>query len=791
MLDRISDALVRWRWWFAAATVLSMALAFITMQGITLDTTNEAFFEKDDEISVGNERFKSIFGNDDSAIILVAAKDGGTVFRTEILSHLDKLSDDLRLSVPWVRDVQWFGSAEFIGSTPDGLAVDRLNRHPWPQSAEALDRLRDKVMGRPEWRDLLISRDGKAAAIVVDFYPYPEGVNDPRKEIAPAIYAALDRFPSPGLDVRTAGGVILDYEFDRLAGEQAALTAVVAIVVMFVILSVFTGSVWGTLVSLLVVIVGMILTLGVAGLIGWPLTMLVVMLPTVLISVTIADSVHVLSAAESMRRDIPDRAAAMRKAIRHLLVPCAYTALTTVLGFLSTIGSGIPPMWQTGVIADVGVLLALAATFFLVPALWIWAGRWPSLFRRRVSPPVSRSTRLLDALFERLADFAVRRAWWIIACFLACAAVAASGWVKLRIETNAILSMDKGMPLRDAVEMIDATLGGSMSLELMVEGEERAILREDVLRYLARMEEGLSSDPRIWRQTSLLDIIRPMHAALRNLPHDSRAMPERSEEVREILFLYEVSGGGALSKYVNFNQSATRVTLRTRNLGLVEVKEVSQSLNRWLEANPPPDGIGIRMTGSLAVISALEEKVRNGQANSLLLAGVMITLCMVAMTRSLKSGLVSMIPNVTPVLGAIGILGHLDIPLSLSLVMFGAVSLGVIVDDTTHYFAAFHRHFQETGRYDLSARGALRFVGRPLCITTIVLCCGFLVSLISSFETTRVFGLLAAFTFAWGLLADLLVVPALFKALRLLGPEREEAGEAQASFHHEEAHAHD
>jgi hypothetical protein len=98
MLDRISEALVRWRWWFVTATMLSVVLALIGMQGITLDTTNEAFFEKGDEISIGNDRFKSIFGNDDSAIILVAAQGGGTVFRTDILANLDQLSDDIRLS---------------------------------------------------------------------------------------------------------------------------------------------------------------------------------------------------------------------------------------------------------------------------------------------------------------------------------------------------------------------------------------------------------------------------------------------------------------------------------------------------------------------------------------------------------------------------------------------------------------------------------------------------------------------------------------------------------------------
>jgi predicted RND superfamily exporter protein len=316
-------------------------------------------------------------------------------------------------------------------------------------------------------------------------------------------------------------------------------------------------------------------------------------------------------------------------------------------------------------------------------------------------------------------------------------------------------------------------MGGSMSMELMLDtGATDGVTDADFLRAMDALDGFVIDHPLTTKTTSILDVLRKMRRAFHENRPEFYDIPASRQEASQYLLLYESSGGEQKEKLVTFDQDLARLTARTRALDTRDARRFVAEVQGFVEQEPTLVG-RVEFTGMLAWVRAMNDLIGQGQKRSFLAAFAVITLIMMIVLRSPGLGLVSMLPNVFPVLISLGLMGLAGIYMDMGMMTFAAIIIGVAVDDTIHFFVRYRREFERTGRYEAALRETLATVGRPITFTTLTLTLGFAVLTLSDMRGLVHFGLLAGFAFTWALLADFFFAPAVLLLTRPLGPERE------------------
>jgi predicted RND superfamily exporter protein len=263
---------------------------------------------------------------------------------------------------------------------------------------------------------------------------------------------------------------------------------------------------------------------------------------------------------------------------------------------------------------------------------------------------------------------------------------------------------------------------------------------------------------------------------MRRAFHENRPefydIPTSRQEAAQYLLLYESSGGDQKEKLVTFDQDVARLTVRTRSLDTGDARRFVADVQRFVDDELEIDA-AVEFTGMLGWVRAMNDLIGQGQKRSFLAAFAAITVIMMIVLRSPGLGLISMLPNVFPVLISMGFMGLAGIYMDMAMMTFAAVIIGVAVDDTIHFFVRYRREFESCGSYETALKETLTTVGRPITFTTLTLTLGFAVLTLSDMRGLVHFGFLAGFAFSWALLADFFFAPALLLLTRPLGPEHQ------------------
>ena len=257
------------------------------------------------------------------------------------------------------------------------------------------------------------------------------------------------------------------------------------------------------------------------------------------------------------------------------------------------------------------------------------------------------------------------------------------------------------------------------------------------------------------KTTSILDVFRMMRKAFHENQPAYYDIPKTRQEASQFLLLYEMSGGESRDKLVSFDAATARLTIRTRSLDTAEVRRLSAELEEFAE-HRMGDLATVEFTGLMAWARTMNDLIGRGQRSSFAAALVAIALMMMAVLRSVRLGLISMVPNVFPVLVTLGLMGFVGLYMDIMMMTFSALIIGVAVDDTIHFFVRFRREFTRLGAYAPAIEATLTTVGRPITFTTMTLTLGFVVFAASDVTALIRFGTLSAFAFVWALIADFL-----------------------------------
>ncbi|MEM7079994.1 MAG: efflux RND transporter permease subunit [Pseudomonadota bacterium] len=755
--------LMRYRWLCLLAVCLISGLAGSQLSKIEIDNSNESFFMTGDPTKARLDAFNDTFGNDDFVYILVDVEDA---FAAETLERLAELAERLELEVPHLLELTWLGNVERIEGVPGGIVIDDLipNLELSDDQREALAR---RTLADPLYRDRLVSGDGKAHGLLLEFENYPELGIDPRKDVPPVILSLIDEFSD--LETHVVGGPVMDYVMDERTAVEVQRWMLAALLGMCIVLAFTTRSLVGVLVPAATVVLSVVWTMGLFAFIGFRLNLLGILVPTLLLCVGIGDTMHVVAELKQSMREGQARREGLLHTLSLVTGPIALTTLTTAVGFLAFTVTDLVPLVELGVQAATGVVIAFVLTYlFAVPVL--------SFGRARQKTEGKSAPDVFDRLLAATAESVIRHKTAYGVGFALATVIALVGVARLEIETNTVQDMPADDPLRVAFHYVDDHMGGSMSVEFVIDsGAENGIKDQALLQRVAELQAFLDDHPLVTQTSSVVDQLKQMNRAVHENDPAYFRLPDSDAQVAEYMLLYESGGGSQLEQFVSFTYDQMRVQARTKTVALRDVRRLQEDVREFVDANfSTATSATIYATGALPTFERIADLVKIGQARSFVFAFVAIAVIMMVTLRSVSLGLIAMVPNVLPVAFALGVMGWMGAQLNVIGLVLAPMIIGVAVDDTVHFFVRYRRYFAQMGDYDSAYRETMRTVGRPLLFTTMVLVVGFMGFLISIFAGPRNFAISSGVAFCGALLAEFLLVPVLLSWLRPLSDRNQE-----------------
>ena len=767
--------------------VLLVSLGLISqITRFKADFTDDAFFHPGDPILEEFNAFRDQFGREESIVVLINPKD---VFNTHFLKKLADLHHALEEEIPFLDDITSLVNVRYTYGKEDELVVEDL-LEVIPENDEAVADLKTRVMKSRLYQNLLISPDGKSTVILLKLLAYTQkGIesesdtqadveNAPTKEqpieltnaeMAEAVAAVrkvIKRYEGSDFPILLTGGPVVGVFFETNIMKEQGLFMGLSMAAFLILLFLLFRRVSGIVLPLLVIYLGLGATFSLMGIFGATFSHPTSIIPVFLLSVGIGDSVHLLALFYRHYRESQDKEASIVFAMKHSGLPILMTSLTTAAGLISFAAADMLPVANLGLFGGIGVLLALIYTVTLIPALIALL-------------PIKSNTLAagknygagFDRLLTAIANFSARRAWTVICISIFLIGVSAVGIFEQRFTHNTNEWLPHQSELRDSLDLLDQQFGGSSSLEVIVDtGRQNGLYSPSTLNSIEEIEQYAEAyrkkdgAPIVGKTESILNVLKETHQSLHQNQTEFYAIPQNRQLIAQELLLFENSGSDDLEPLVDSQFSKARLSLKTSN-------EDAKTYFRFVESIAQRakeiflESIKVTLTGSTRNFAHIMHMIMVDMARSYIIAGVVITILMIVFLSSFRMGLLSLIPNISPLIITIGIMGWLDIPLDMQNMLIGTIAIGLAVDDTIHLLHNYRRYYQVSGDTADAVRQSLHTSGRAMLFTTLILVTGFLLYTLSEFPPMFTFGLAIGSTLITALLADIFLVPAILEVI--------------------------
>ncbi|MDH3980230.1 MAG: MMPL family transporter [Gammaproteobacteria bacterium] len=752
MVKSYAEWVLRWRYFVLLACVVMVGVAASGVPSLAFKTDYRVFFSKDNPQLQAFEQLQNTYTKTDNVLFVLAPKDS-RVFTPATLEAVRWLTEQ-SWQTPYSLRVDSLTNYQHTRAEGDDLIVADLVENPATLTREQLQNIHDIAVNEPLLLHRLISPDARVTGVNITIQLPDQGSGKEVPEIAAYARDLVRQVQDqhPDIDVYLTGMVIMNNTFPEVSlGDMRTLIPIMFAIVLLMLM-LLLRSLPAMLGTFLVIVFSILTAMGLAGWMGIPMTPPSASSPTIILTLAVADCVHVLvTFLHGMRKGM-DRQAAIVESLRINIQPIFLTSLTTIIGFMSMNFSDAPPFRDLGNIVAMGVGAAFIYSVTFLPALM-------SVLPVRVNPAAAKSTRTVD----KFADFVVARhniLFWGMGIVVI---VLVSFIPRNELNDEFVKYFDKTIDFRNATEFATKNLTGIYTIDYSLgNGASGGINEPKFLREVDAFANWYRQQERVLHVNTLTDTMRRLNKSMHADDPDWYRLPEQRELAAQYLLLYEMSlpYGLDLNNQIDINKSATRLTVTLENVSSNELLAIKKKAEDWLVENTP------QLQSSGASPSVMFAYIGQRNIRSMItgtsIALVLISLILIFALRSLKIGLISLLPNLAPAAMGFGLWGLLNGQVGLGLSIVMGLTLGIVVDDTVHFLSKYLRARREQG---LDAADAVRYafhtVGIALLVTTVVLVAGFLVLTQSGFKMNSDMGLLTAVTISLALMADFLLLPAL------------------------------
>jgi predicted RND superfamily exporter protein len=448
--------------------------------------------------------------------------------------------------------------------------------------------------------------------------------------------------------------------------------------------------------------------------------------------------------------------------VKSIGIPCFLTCTTTSIGFLSLMVSDVTPVKNTGIFIAAGIMMSFFVCITLVPGI---LSLFPVL-GSRTSGNVSEDEKLGDekpgnaevsGMSGFVGSFVKKNTLWIFVFSIIFVGFAIYGITRIKVESNIFESFPENSEISRSTAYIENNLMGLLPIEIAINAVDTGgIFQPEVLDKMETLQDYLKELPEVTTSMSVADYVRKLNKLLGKDKSNNQAVTQ--QKAIDYVKLASLHGDSIVKSLYTSDNNEGRVSVRMKNVGSSRYQEIVSGIEQFIKSNVPVS-IGCTITGIVPLLMDMQGYLVESQIKTFTLAFILIFICITLLLKSLRIGMISMIPNLIPITVTLGVMGYLDIRLDVATIMIASVAIGISVDDTIHFLYRFKKEFRIDMNHYLAIKRTLSGVGRALVFTTVVATCGFLIFCLSSFKPIQYFGLLTGVTMVTALVADIFILP--------------------------------
>ena len=726
--------------------------------GLSQNPDNRIFFSEDDPNLVALEKLENTYTKNDNLFILVAPKKGN-VFDPNVLEVIRDLTKDL-WQTPASSKVDSITNFQWTRADGDDIIIGDLVPEGAITKAVALN-AKSVALDEPLILNSLVSSDAKFTGINITFIKPDDSVEagntvvEIMSHIRPIQKSLEEKYPD--IKFYITGGVPLTMAFTEVSLSDMSTLTPLMLLVIFLVAGLSLRSVQGSIITAFIVILSVIGMMGIAGWMKFILNAATFNSFLMLSALTIAHCVHIMSTQKINMRLGKNKKDSVDESLRVNLQPVFMTAITTAIGFLTMHFSEAPPFRELGYMMAFGNIILFIHAVITLPALLV------ILPGKEKSVGESKS----ETLMEQLSHFVIKNRKTLLVFNGFFIIFLSLGMTQIKLDDTWTKYFDKRFEIRSHSDFVQNNLTGLDTIEYSIpSGEQDGINNPEYWKKLEKLADRIRQEPNVNHVTTLSDVIKRLNKAMNGDNPDFYSIPESRELVAQYLLLYELSVpfGLDLNDRINVNKSATRFTVTLQNASNDDLRDLDQIIQNYFDNELPE--LKTTGTGLSMIFSHFSKRNIDSMLVGTTAALILISFLLIIALRSLKFGLISLIPNLFPAAMGFGLWGYLQGEVGVALSIVAAMTLGIVVDDTVHYLSKYLRGKREKGLSPEEATTyAFKNVGFALSTTTIALVAGFGVLSFSGFKINSDMAMLTAITIAIALFVDLFFLPTLLIAL--------------------------
>lgn len=750
--------------WYTLPTQRSFITLFVVLAVIAVATFGaknlyfrgdyNIFFEGTNKQLMAFDEIQTTFAKTDNLSIVIAPDDGN-VFTPETLTLIQNLTVD-SWQIPYSSRVDSIANYQHTEAIEDDLLVEDLLYEEYEHTPERIAKVKQIALNEPLLKNALVSASGDVTIVNVTVQLPEVDKTAEVQEVIAAINAMIGKYQAqyPNVEFHKAGIIAMNNAFMTSAQEDSSTLVPLMLLVVLVFLTFMLRSFFSVVATLVVIISSILATMGLSGWAGMFLSTATVNVPTLVLTLAVADCVHVIvTMRQAMQREMT-KAEAIQYSIKLNFIPILITSVTTAIGFLMMNMSDSPVLRDFGNLSALGVMIACLLSVSLLPALL------NLLPVKRLAPTTNEPEKV--TFMDKLGDFVVNNRKALLPVSTLVIVVAAALIPLNKVNDESVKYFDTSNEFRQAADFMEQTISGMTNLSIAIKTNESQGIADPVfLQAIGDFSEWLRVQPETDHVATLSDVYKRLNKNMHGDDPSYYQLPLDRELAAQYLLLYEMSlpYGLDLNNQINVDKSSIKMVLTIDNLGSVELVELEERIYAWFAANAPQYEV-VASSPSL-MFAHIGETNMASMLSTLPITLVLISALMIFALRSVRLGVISLVPNIAPAIIGFGLWALISGEINLGLSVVVTLTLGIVVDDAVHFLSKYQRARKEGQSAEQAVRYAFHTVGRALWITTVVLVAGFSVLALSGFRLNADMGLLSAIVIFIALVVDFILLPIL------------------------------
>lgn len=747
VIEKYARLIATHSWWVILMTLMVVLGMSFGITRLTMKTDYRVYFSQENPQLLAFNHIQDTYNKTDS-VMFVLAPANGDVFSPYVLRAVKELTEK-SWKVPYSSRVDSVTNFQYTRAEQDDLIVADLVEDP-NLAMGGLSNKRQIALKEPLLLNRLISNQAHVTGVnVVIQFPGKSSyealeVATYARDLARQIEAQY-----PEIDVYLTGMAMMTNAFSESAMHDNQTLVPIMYGVVILVLVVCLRSISGTLTMVVLIVFAVFSTMGMAGWLGWSLTPTSAISPTIILTMSVADCVHILVTFLTQMRAGQDKKHAIQQSLLINFQPVFLTSITTAIGFLSMNFSDAPPFRDLGNMVAIGVMLAWILSVSFLPAVMM-------VLPVKVKPKQHNGSLVMKRMSEWVIGH--RKILLLVNGLIAISFIALAPNNELNDEF--VKYFDESVEFRRGTDFMNENLGGIYTIEFSIQtGQPGNISEPNFLQDIERLKQWLLMQSEVVHVNTITDTFKRLNKSMHADQDSWYKLPETRDLAAQYLLLYEMSlpYGLDLNDQINIDKSGIRVIASLHSLSSNQMLQLEQRINDWLSVNM--NQYTIELGSPTLMFAHIGKRNISNMIIGSLLALVLISILLLFAFRSIKLGLISLIPNLVPAGVAFGVWTLIDGQVGLGLSVVTGLTLGIVVDDTVHFISKYrHARIEMKMNSQDAIRYAFSTVGIALWITSLVLVCGFLILSLSHFTMNGEMGLMTALTIAIALVLDLFLL---------------------------------